>query len=79
MVTGAAIGPIVRPLAKIAVKAGLAAYDQGRVAVAELTEHAGGIDASGSTEPKVGGNRPRSRERRYRRVQCGRDCVCAAL
>jgi len=61
MVTGLAIGigfallapvvkPFVRPLAKTAIKAGLAAYDQGRVAVAELTEHAGDIVAEARSE-----------------------------
>ena len=61
IVTGLAIGvgfallapvvkPFVRPLAKTAIKAGLAAYDQGRVAVAELTEHAGDIVAEVRTE-----------------------------
>jgi len=61
MVTGLAIGvgltllapvvkPFVRPLAKTAIKAGLAAYDQGRAAVAELTEHAGDIVAEVRSE-----------------------------
>jgi len=61
IVTGLAIGvgfallapvvkPFVRPLAKTAIKAGMAAYDRGRVAVAEFTEHAGDILAEARSE-----------------------------
>ena len=35
--------PALRPLAKSVIKAGLIAYDQGRVALAELNEHTGDI------------------------------------
>ncbi len=56
IVTGLAIGvgiallapvirPVVRPLAKSVLKAGLAAYDQGRVAFAELNEQTGDMIA----------------------------------
>src|SRR5262249_11278395 len=56
IVTGLAIGvgfallapvvkPIVRPLAKSVIKAGLAAYDHGRVALAELGGQAGDMIA----------------------------------
>lgn len=61
IVTGLAIGvgfallapvvkPIVRPLAKSMIKAGLAAYDQGRVAFAELGEQAGDMIAEARSE-----------------------------
>jgi hypothetical protein len=56
IVTGLAIGigiavlapvvrPLVRPVAKSLLKAGVAAYDQGRVALAELNEQAGDMMA----------------------------------
>jgi len=35
--------PALRPLAKSVIKAGLIAYEQGRVALAELNEHTGDI------------------------------------
>jgi hypothetical protein len=61
IVTGLALGvgfallapmvkPLVRPLAKSAIKAGLLAYDQGRVALAELSEHAGDMVAEARAE-----------------------------
>jgi len=61
IVTGLAIGvgfallapvvkPIVRPLAKSVIKAGLAAYDHGRVALAELGEQAGDMIAEVRSE-----------------------------
>lgn len=56
IVTGLAIGvgvllltplikPLVRPVAKTVMKAGVAAYDQGRAALADLNEQAGDIVA----------------------------------
>ena len=39
-----------RPLAKSVIKAGLIAYDQGRVALAEVNEHTGGIMAEARAE-----------------------------
>jgi hypothetical protein len=61
IVTGLAVGvgfallapvvkPLVRPLAKSVVKAGLVAYDQGRVALAELSEQAGDMMAEARSE-----------------------------
>lgn len=75
IVTGLAIGvgfallapvvkPFVRPLAKTAIKAGLAAYDQGRVAVAELTEHAGDIVAEVRSEMAEEATNGEDRERK---------------
>ena len=37
--------PALRPIAKSVIKAGLLAYDQARVEVAELNEHTGDISA----------------------------------
>jgi hypothetical protein len=45
-----ALLPVVRPLAKSVLKAGLAAYDHGRVALAELNERTGDILAEVRTE-----------------------------
>jgi hypothetical protein len=75
IVTGLAIGvgfallapvvkPFVRPLAKTAIKAGLAAYDQGRVAVAELTEHAGDMVAEARSEMAEEATNEDDRERK---------------
>jgi hypothetical protein len=61
IVTGLAIGigaavlapavvPVLRPLAKSLLKAGLIAYDQGRVALAELNERTGDILAEARSE-----------------------------
>jgi len=61
IVTGLAMGvgfallapvvkPFVRPLAKSAIKAGVAAYEQGRVAIAELSEQAGDMVAEARSE-----------------------------
>ena len=44
------IMPALRPLAKSVIKAGLIAYDQGRVALAELNEHTGDIVAEARSE-----------------------------
>jgi hypothetical protein len=61
IVTGLAIGlgaallapvviPVLRPFAKSLIKAGLVAYDQGRVALAELNETTGDILAEARAE-----------------------------
>ena len=61
IVTGLAIGvgaailapaiiPALRPIAKSVIKAGLIAYDQGRVALAELNEQTGDIVAEARSE-----------------------------
>ncbi|MBV9530846.1 MAG: DUF5132 domain-containing protein [Bradyrhizobium sp.] len=61
MVTGLAIGigaavvapvitPVLRPIAKSLLKAGLIAYDQGRVALAELNEHTSDMLAEARSE-----------------------------
>ncbi len=61
IVTGLAIGigaaviapaimPVLRPVAKSLLKAGLIAYDQGRVALAELNEQTGDILAEARSE-----------------------------
>lgn len=61
IVTGLAIGigaaivapaviPVLRPIAKSVIKAGLLAYDQGRVALAELNEQTGDIVAEARSE-----------------------------
>ena len=61
IITGLAIGvgaavlapaviPVLRPLAKAVIKAGLVAYDQGRVAMAELNEKTGDIVAEARAE-----------------------------
>ena len=42
--------PAMRPIAKSILKAGLIAYDQGRVALAELNEHTGDILAEARSE-----------------------------
>jgi hypothetical protein len=42
--------PALRPIAKSIIKAGLIAYDQGRLALAELSEHSGDIVAEVRTE-----------------------------
>jgi Protein of unknown function (DUF5132) len=42
--------PALRPVAKSIIKAGLIAYDQGRVALAELNEHTGDIMAEARAE-----------------------------
>jgi len=75
IVTGLAIGvgfallapvvkPFVRPLAKSAIKAGLAAYDQGRVALAELSEQAGDMVAEVRSEMEKEVASGEDRERR---------------
>jgi Protein of unknown function (DUF5132) len=61
LVTGLAIGigagvlapvvaPALRPIAKAVIKAGLMAYDQARVALAELNEQTGDIVAEARSE-----------------------------
>jgi hypothetical protein len=44
------VKPLARPLAKSVLKAGLIAYDQGRVALAELNEQAGDVIAEARAE-----------------------------
>lgn len=71
VVTGLAIGvgmlllapvlkPLVRPVAKSVLKAGVAVYDQGRTALAELNEQAGDmvaeVRAEIEHEERTGGN-----------------------
>ena len=67
IVTGLAIGigaavlapivvPVLRPLAKSVIKAGILAYDEARVAVAELGETAGDIVAEARSEMHEAGN-----------------------
>jgi hypothetical protein len=61
IVTGLAIGvgaailapaviPALKPIAKSIIKAGLVAYDQGRVALAELNEQTGDVLAEARSE-----------------------------
>ena len=61
IITGLAIGigaavvapvitPVLRPIAKSILKAGLIAYDQGRVALAELNEHTSDMLAEARSE-----------------------------
>jgi hypothetical protein len=61
IVTGLAIGigaavfapaliPTLRPIVKSIIKAGLIAYDQGRVVLAELNEQAGDVVAEARAE-----------------------------
>jgi hypothetical protein len=78
IVTGLAIGvgaavlapvvmPLVRPVAKSVLKAGIMAYDQCRVALAELNERAEDMMAevrSEMDEETTGGNGARSTGRR---------------
>jgi hypothetical protein len=49
-VLGPLVAPIVRPLAKTVIKAGLAAYEQGREAYAELSERTGDMVAEAKSE-----------------------------
>jgi hypothetical protein len=51
-----AVIPALRPIAKSIIKAGLMAYDQGRVAFAELSEHTGDIVAEVRSELAEAGN-----------------------
>jgi Protein of unknown function (DUF5132) len=44
------LGPALRPIAKAVIKAGLIAYDQSRVALAELNEQTGDIVAEARAE-----------------------------
>jgi Protein of unknown function (DUF5132) len=49
--------PVLRPVAKTIIKAGLMAYDQGRVALADVTEQTGDIVAEARAEMKqLGGS-----------------------
>jgi hypothetical protein len=49
-VVAPAIVPVLRPLAKSMIKAGLMAYDQGRVVLAELSEQTSDIVAEVRSE-----------------------------
>jgi Protein of unknown function (DUF5132) len=49
-VVAPAVIPILRPLAKSVIKAGLIAYDQGKVALAEFNEQAGDMIAEAREE-----------------------------
>jgi hypothetical protein len=49
-VVAPAITPVLRPVAKSLLKAGLIAYDQGRVAFAELNEHTSDLVAEARSE-----------------------------
>ena len=51
-----AVIPALRSIAKSIIKAGLMAYDQGRVALAELNEHTGDIIAEARSEMAEAGN-----------------------
>ncbi|WP_085044018.1 DUF5132 domain-containing protein [Ensifer aridi] len=51
------IVPIVRPFFKAVLKTGLVAYDQGRVAVAELGEGYGDLMAEARAEMSAGNGR----------------------
>src|SRR5262252_7039863 len=44
------VKPIIRPIAKSVIKAGLAAYDQGRIALTELSEQASDVVAEAQSE-----------------------------
>jgi hypothetical protein len=44
------VKPLLRPLAKSVLKAGIVAYDQGRIALAELNEQAGDVMAEARAE-----------------------------
>jgi hypothetical protein len=50
VVLAPAVVPVLRPLAKSLIKAGLVAYDQGRVALAELNERTADILAEARAE-----------------------------
>jgi len=44
------VGPLVRPVAKSVIRAGLLAYDQGRALLADLNERTGDIVAEAREE-----------------------------
>jgi hypothetical protein len=52
------VGPALRPIAKSIIKAALIAYDQGRVALAELNEQTGDIVAEARAELGETGQAP---------------------
>lgn len=75
IVTGLAIGigagivapalmPVLRPIAKTVIKAGLVAYDQGRVALAELNEQTGDVVAEARSELAEQGEVDKSKKSR---------------
>lgn len=60
--------PILRPLSKVAVKAGLSVYDQGRVAFSELSERTNDLVAEARSEmdepARASAQQPRGRSER---------------
>lgn len=66
--------PLIRPVAKGVIKVGLLAYDQGRVALAELNERTGDIvgearaEIAEMSEARDSDERSRREERRRRRA-----------
>ena len=58
------LAPILKPLAKSAIKAGLVAYDQARLAFADLNERTGDVMAEARAEMeeerKAAGEQPSS-------------------
>ncbi|WP_414474710.1 DUF5132 domain-containing protein [Microvirga sp. M2] len=88
IVTGLAVGigaavvapaviPVLRPLAKAVIKASLVAYDQGRVALAELNERTSDIVAEARAELSEANGRsegettPESRTSTQRATEAG--------
>ncbi len=57
---GPALRPILRPVAKSLLKAGISAYEQGRLAVAELNEQAGDVMAEARAEMQQEESEPAS-------------------
>ncbi len=49
-VLGPALRPVLRPVAKSLLKAGISAYEQGRLAMAEFNEQAGDMIAEARAE-----------------------------
>ncbi len=59
-----ALMPVLRPIAKSVIKAGIVAYDEGRVALAELSERAEDMVAEVRSEmPDQGVDAPRRTRR----------------
>jgi hypothetical protein len=56
VVVGPVVLPVLRPIAKSVIKAGLIAYDQGRVALTELNERTGDLVGEARSEmARLGG------------------------
>lgn len=53
-----AVAPVLRPMAKSLIKAGLVAYDQGRTMLADLGERTGDIMAEARAEMEHGDAAP---------------------